>query len=73
MPFRSPLQHVEKAIGVTHLEMKHPACCTTVQKSFLNLQDFFVSYNLHSFLFRSFVWQGHVAGLLTKFARWPAV
>ena len=36
-----PLVHVvEKAIGVTHIEMKHPACCTRAQKSFLNLQDF---------------------------------
>ena len=58
---------VEKAISVTHIEMKHPACCTAAQKSFfLNLQDFLVSFNLHSFLFRSFVWQGHVAGLLTE-------
>ena len=33
---------VEKAIGLTHIEMKHPACCTAAQKSFsfLNLQDF---------------------------------
>ena len=36
-----PLVHVvEKAIGVMHFEMKHPAGCTTAQKSFLNLQDF---------------------------------
>ena len=37
---------VEKAIGATHIEMKHPACCTAAQKSFfffLNMQDFFVS------------------------------
>ena len=27
-------------IGVTHIEMKHPAYCTVAQKSFLNLQDF---------------------------------
>ena len=26
---------VEKAVGVTHIEMKHPACCTVAQKSFL--------------------------------------
>ena len=36
----SPLVHVEKSIGVTHIEMKHPACCTAAQKSFLDLQDF---------------------------------
>ena len=36
-----PLVHVvEKAIGVTHIEIKHPACCTAAQKSFLNRQDF---------------------------------
>ena len=33
------VQVVEKAIGVTHIEMKPPACCTAAQKSFLNLQD----------------------------------
>ena len=25
---------VEMAIGVTHIEMKHPTCCTAAQKSF---------------------------------------
>ena len=40
-----PLVHVvEKAIGVTHIEIKHPAWCTTAQKSFLNS-------NLHHFLY----------------------
>ena len=40
-----PLVHVvEKAIGVTHIEMKHPACCTAAQKSFLNLQDFCINH-----------------------------
>ena len=34
------LHVVEKAIGVTHIEMKHPACYTAAQKSLLNLQDF---------------------------------
>ena len=39
---------VEKAIGVTHIEMKHPACCTAAQKSFLNLQDFCI-FNIDDF------------------------
>ena len=30
----------EKAIGDTHIEMKHPACFAVAQKSFLNLQVF---------------------------------
>ena len=55
---------VEKAIGGTHIEMKHPACCTTAQKSFLNLEDFL--YLIIALFFVPFVGQGHVAGLLTE-------
>ena len=34
--------------GVTHTEMKHPACCTAAQKSFFESARF-LSYNLHFF------------------------
>ena len=47
---------IEKAIGVMHVEMQHPACCTAAQKSFFNLQDFFVAYNLHAFFVPFICW-----------------
>ena len=31
--------HVEKAIGVTHIEIKHPACCTATKKFFKRTFD----------------------------------
>ena len=42
-------EHVKEAIGVTHNEMKHLACCTALKSPFSKSARFFVSYNLHFF------------------------